>query len=280
MAKRAKRKSPGARKAPRRRPAPSKAKAARPPAKARRSPARKARRRSHARASLPPRSLPSPLAASVRTVLGDWRSGDKTARLWRGEPALWSGGDEDRWLGWLRIVDEMRARLDDFRAFAADVRGAGFANLVVLGMGGSSLCPDVLARTFGRIRGFPELLVLDSTVPAQVRALEGRLDLAHTLFIVSSKSGTTIEPSVFLDYFLDRARAALGAEAPRRFVAVTDPGSALEEQARREGFRRVFLGAPSVGGRFSALSPFGLAPAATSRARPPGSPCARSSPTS
>jgi transaldolase/glucose-6-phosphate isomerase len=273
MVKKAKRKAPKGRKAAARRSPARKPKARRPAAKARQAPARKAGarravparkapRKAPAGATAAPLSLPAPLAAAVREVLGDWRSGDRTARLWRGEPALWSGRDEDRWVGWLRIVDEMRARADDFRAFAADVRGAGFASVVVLGMGGSSLCPDVLARTFGRIRGFPELLVLDSTVPAQVRALERRLDLAHTLFIVSSKSGTTIEPSVFLDYFLDRTRSALGAEASRRFVAVTDPDSALEAQARREGFRRVFLGAPSVGGRFSALSPFGLAPAA------------------
>ena len=280
MAKTARRKAPKARRAPGRKAArkvPARmakrrvrgsAKRTRRPAEkarrapARKAPARKARRKVAARSSLPPLPLPAPLAGAVREVLDDWRSGDKTARLWRGEPSLWSGRDEDRWVGWLRIVDEMRAREEDFRAFAADVRGAGLSSVVVLGMGGSSLCPDVLARTFGRIRGFPELLVLDSTVPAQVRALERRLDLARTLFIVSSKSGTTIEPSVFLDFFLDRARAALGAEAPRRFVAVTDPGSALEAQARGDGFRRIFLGAPSVGGRFSALSPFGLAPAA------------------
>jgi transaldolase/glucose-6-phosphate isomerase len=184
------------------------------------------------------------------------------ARLWRGDASLWSGRDEDRWVGWLRLVEQQRARREEFGRVAEDVRLAGFGHVVVLGMGGSSLCPDVFARTFGRLPGFPQLLVLDSTVPAQIRAVERELDLRRTLFVVASKSGTTLEPATLLAYFLDRVRSLLGTGAGSRFVAITDPGTELEKLAQREGFRKVFHGVPSVGGRFSALSHFGMVPAA------------------
>jgi len=130
-------------------------------------------------------------------------------------------------------------------------------------MGGSSLCPEVLRKSFGRIDGSPELHVLDSTDPAQIRAIENRIDLANTLFFVSSKSGTTLEPNIFKQYFYARAKEAVGAdEVGTRFIAITDPGSKLREEAARENFRKIFLGVPSIGGRYSALSDFGLAPAA------------------
>src|SRR5579883_2184247 len=130
-------------------------------------------------------------------------------------------------------------------------------------MGGSSLCPDVLSRTFGKIDGYPELLVLDSTVPAQVASFERRVDLRSTLFIVSSKSGTTTEPNVFKQYFFDRVSKVVGAnEAGSRFVAITDPGTPLHQLAKRERFRHIFFGVPSIGGRYSALSNFGMVPAA------------------
>jgi glucose-6-phosphate isomerase len=207
-------------------------------------------------------SLPPSLASEVRGTIEEWAAGEKMARLWKGDSTLWTGKDEDRWVGWLRIIDQQRARREEFGRVSEDVRLAGFGTVVVLGMGGSSLCPDVLARTFGRLPGYPQLRVLDSTVPAQVRALDRELDLRRTLFIVSSKSGSTVEPAVFMAYYLDRVKSLMGADAATRFIAITDPGSDLEKQAQREGFRKVFHGVPSIGGRYSALSHFGMVPAA------------------
>jgi transaldolase/glucose-6-phosphate isomerase len=198
----------------------------------------------------------------VKATVEEWAAGGRMARLWKGDASLWTGKDEDRWVGWLRIVDQQRARREEFGRMASDVSLAGFTSVVVLGMGGSSLCPDVLARTWGHLPGFPRLLVLDSTVPAQVRGLERQVDLRRTLFVVASKSGTTLEPAAFLAYFLDRLKGLTGADAGNRFVAITDPGTELEKLAQREGFRRVLHGLPSIGGRFSALSHFGMAPAA------------------
>jgi transaldolase/glucose-6-phosphate isomerase len=207
-------------------------------------------------------SLPPPLAREVKGTIAEWVAGDKMARLWRGDSTLWTGKDEDRWVGWLRLVDQQRARREEFGRVSEDVRLAGFGHAVVLGMGGSSLCPDVFARTFGRVPGHPLLRVLDSTVPAQIRSLEREIDLRRTLFLVASKSGNTIEPAALLAHFLDRTRGVLGAEAASHFVAITDPGTELEKQAQREGFRKIFHGVPNVGGRFSALSHFGMVPAA------------------
>ena len=140
---------------------------------------------------------------------------------------------------------------------------AGFSHALLLGMGGSSLCPEVIKTTFGTIRGFPELHVLDSTDPAQVKAFESKVDLKNTLFIVSSKSGSTLEPNIFKQYFFDRVKQLVGAkEAGRRFVAITDPGSKMQQVAERDGFRHIFFGWPNIGGRYSVLSDFGLVPAA------------------
>jgi transaldolase/glucose-6-phosphate isomerase len=198
----------------------------------------------------------------VKGTLAEWVAGAKMARLWRGDSTLWTGRDEDRWVGWLRLVDQQRARREEFGRVSEDVRLAGFGHALVLGMGGSSLCPDVFARTFGRVAGHPVLRVLDSTVPAQIRAIEREIDLRRTLFLVASKSGTTAEPAALLAYFLDRTQSILGSQAASRFVAITDPGTELERLAQREGFRKIFHGVPSVGGRFSALSHFGMVPAA------------------
>jgi len=209
------------------------------------------------------RRLPDELEAKVRAALEDWRRTGKLGHLWARDAALWTGRDEARWLGWLGIAEEQLGALDRFRAAAADVQQAGFTGVLLLGMGGSSLCPEVLKLTFGRIAGWPELHVLDSTDPAQVKALEKRVDLARTLFVVSSKSGTTLEPNIFKQYFFERVKEAVGpAEAGRRFVAITDPGSRLQQAAEADGFRRVHLGVPSIGGRYSALSDFGMVPAA------------------
>src|SRR5262249_55665637 len=150
-----------------------------------------------------------------------------------------------------------------FRQLVEDLKPDGFTHALLLGMGGSSLAPEVWKKTFGTISGFPELLVLDSTVPAQVKAFEKKIDLKKTVFIVSSKSGGTIEPNVFKQYFMDKVKAAVGADqAGSRFIAVTDPKTKMNEIAKKDRFRHIFFGLPSIGGRFSAMSNFGLVPLA------------------
>jgi transaldolase / glucose-6-phosphate isomerase len=208
-------------------------------------------------------TLPADLDAAVRTTVRDWTEQGKVARLWARDATLWTGTDEASWLGWLGIVDEQLARVDDLRRVAQNARQAGFAHVLLLGMGGSSLCPEVLRMTFGALPGWPALSVLDSTDPAQVRAAEARVDLGRTLCVVSSKSGTTLEPNIFKEYFFERVRDTVGlATSADRFIAITDPGSKLEDVARTDRFRHVFHGVPSIGGRYSALSDFGMAPAA------------------
>jgi len=207
--------------------------------------------------------LPEPLAAAMAETLEDWRVAGKVRRLWARDASLWTGSDEPKWLDWLGIAEVQRAQADRFRALGEEIRAGGFAHAVLLGMGGSSLCPEVLATTFGKQPGYPELLVLDSTDPAQIQATESRIDLARSLFIVSSKSGSTMESNVLKGYFFERMRQTLGpGEAGRRFVAITDPGSTLEHIAATDGFRHVFHGILGIGGRFSALSDFGMVPAA------------------
>lgn len=207
-------------------------------------------------------SVPAALTDAVDRLAVDWQADHRIQRLWDGDAALWTGTDEDRWLGWLRVVPPPPEALAALRGFAEDVAAGGFEHAVLLGMGGSSLCPDVLRQCFTRASGAPRLHVLDSTDPAQVRSIDERIDYPRTLFIVASKSGTTLEPDLFLRYFRARARTELGGDAAARFVAITDPGSQLDQLARAERFRHVFHGVPSIGGRFSALSNFGLAPAA------------------
>jgi transaldolase/glucose-6-phosphate isomerase len=192
----------------------------------------------------------------------EWRASAKVRRLWQRDKSVWTGHDEDRWLGWL--TSPAAADVADYEDFAKRVKGQKFTDAVVLGMGGSSLGPEVLARTFAKKSGFPKLHVLDSTDPAQVRRLEEKIDIAHTLFIVSSKSGGTTEPNAMKDYFFARVSEAIGGDkAGHRFIAVTDPGSSLEKAAKKLGYARVFYGDPTIGGRYSVLSPFGLVPAAT-----------------
>jgi transaldolase/glucose-6-phosphate isomerase len=207
-------------------------------------------------------SLGSHLGKAVEATGEDWRVAAKIRRLWQKDKSVWTGSDEDKWLGWLTSV--ARADVGDYRDYQQRVKGQNFSDAVVLGMGGSSLGPEVLAETFGKRPGFPKLHILDSTDPAQVRNLEAAIDIANTVFIVSSKSGGTTEPNVMKDYFFARVSEAIGAEkAGHRFLAVTDPGSSLEEVATKQGFARIFFGDPSIGGRYSVLSPFGLVPAAT-----------------
>jgi glucose-6-phosphate isomerase len=197
-----------------------------------------------------------------RAAAQRFKAQDGCRRLWARDASLWTAGDESGWLGWLDLPSS-QGGLDAIEQLADEARSEGFAHCVVMGMGGSSLCPDVLARTFGAQPGRPEILVLDSTVPAQVARVAERIDATSTLFIVSSKSGGTIEPNSFLAIFRARADEALGAaEAGRRFVAITDPGSSLAAGAENGGFRATLFGREDVGGRFSALSAFGIVPAA------------------
>jgi transaldolase/glucose-6-phosphate isomerase len=199
----------------------------------------------------------------VSAAIEDWKSRDKAKRLWARDASLWTNTDESKWLGWLTITEEQIQNLPGLRKIGEEIRSAGFTQMVLLGMGGSSLCVEVLKLTFGNIPGYPELLVLDSTSPAQIKALETKLDLAKTIFVVSSKSGSTLEPNIFKQYFFERVKQTVGAaEAGKHFIAITDPGSNMQKVAEASGFRHVFFGLPSIGGRYSALSDFGTVPGA------------------
>ncbi len=207
--------------------------------------------------------LPPELDGAVKAALEDWRKGGKVRRLWDGDAALWTGADEAEWLGWLNIVEAQLKEVAHLDAFAAAVKHGGDSDALLLGMGGSSLGPEVLAQTFGSKPGFPRLQIVDSTDPAQLQRIEASVDLARTLFFVSSKSGSTLEPNILKQYFFERAKSALGElPAAKQFVAITDPGSSLEKTAQSDRFGHVFHGAPSIGGRYSVLSDFGMAPLA------------------
>ena len=205
-------------------------------------------------------SLPDEIGVIVQQKIEEWRAEEKISRIWARDAAVWTNADEAKWLGWLGVVDEELNGLQKYGDFAEEVKE--FQDVVLMGMGGSSLCPEVLAITF-RAGNFH---VLDSTVPAQVKAIEDKIDLAKTLFIVASKSGSTLEPNCFKQYFFGRAAETVGAEnAGKQFVAITDPGSKMQQVAESDGFRRIFFGNPEIGGRFSALSVFGLTAAAGMR---------------
>ena len=207
--------------------------------------------------------LPKELNAAVAASLADWKANNKVARLWQKDASLWSNTDEANWLGWLFITEAQLAKLDTFKQLAAEVKKAKFRHVLLLGMGGSSLCPEVLRLTFGKIAGFPEMHVLDSTDPVQIKAIEKKLDLKKTLCIVSSKSGSTLEPNIFKQYFFERVKKAVGEKlVGSRFIAVTDPGSKMQQVAEADKFWKIFAGVPSIGGRYSALSNFGMVPAA------------------
>jgi transaldolase / glucose-6-phosphate isomerase len=203
------------------------------------------------------------MTAVVHAALQDWQTNGKIRRLWAQDASLWTGADENRWLGWLGITEDQLAHIDYLKQLAQEVQNLQFSHVLLLGMGGSSLCPEVMKLTFGQVEGFPELLVLDSTDPAQIRAVESQIDLTKTLFIVSSKSGSTLEPNIFKQYFFDRVQQALGTEAAgSRFIAITDPDSKMQQVAEDSQFRHIFFGLPCIGGRYSALSNFGMVPAA------------------
>ncbi|HEX8566670.1 MAG TPA: bifunctional transaldolase/phosoglucose isomerase [Pyrinomonadaceae bacterium] len=208
-------------------------------------------------------SLPDDLRRAVEQELSDWNRENKTERLWAKDAGLWTNEDEPKWLGWLSIVEKQQDEIARIENFQNEVRARNFSHILLLGMGGSSLAPEVLSFTFGKQDGFPEFHILDSTAPAQVRALEEKIDLANTLFIVASKSGSTLEPNCFKQYFFERVAETVGREnAGKQFVAITDPNSKMQQVAERDGFWRIFFGLPEIGGRFSVLSDFGMIPAA------------------
>jgi transaldolase/glucose-6-phosphate isomerase len=208
-------------------------------------------------------TLPVEINTQVTEAIDDWKMAGKVRRLWGRDASLWTGTDESNWMGWLGITEDQLAHKQHLEDIAKDVKSAGFKHALLLGMGGSSLCPEVLRMTFGIMGGYPDLFVLDSTDPAQVKTFESKVDIANTIFIVSSKSGSTLEPNIFKQYFFERVKQVVGADkAGSRFIAITDPGSKFEQVAQADGFRHIFHGVSSIGGRYSALSDFGMVPAA------------------
>jgi transaldolase/glucose-6-phosphate isomerase len=201
---------------------------------------------------------------AVATRLETWARDQIGQRIWKKDFTVWSPVQlpeiVDR-LGWLTLPESMWNRTESMRALAEEIKAKGMTHVVLLGMGGSSLAPEVFQATFGNASGYPELIVLDSTHPTQIRAVESRIDLQKTLFLVASKSGTTQEPMSLFGYFhnlLVKTSPAPGSQ----FIATTDPGTPLEELAKDLEFRQVFKATPDVGGRYSALTAFGLVPAA------------------
>jgi transaldolase/glucose-6-phosphate isomerase len=194
-------------------------------------------------------------------------SADFLKRIWARDATLWSSQPDDvaiikKSLGWLDIQQRMLEEVPGLRSFAKDAK-EHFDFAVVCGMGGSSLAPDILADTFGRCEGYPQLHVLDSTCPQQIKELEEKINVAETLFIISSKSGTTTEPNAFYAYFHEKVSKQVGsAQAGRNFVAITDPGTSLDKEAKEESFRDDFKNDPNIGGRYSALSFVGVTPSA------------------
>ena len=207
-------------------------------------------------------TLPDAMGRAVESSLDAWREAGTIRQLWAGDASIWTGKDEASWLAWLNIINDRLADIKQLQAFQDEVKAAGFTDVLLLGMGGSSLGPEVLAETFGTRGGFPALHVLDSTDPQQIAAFEKKVKLATTLVIVSSKSGGTLEPNILKAYFFDAMRKAVGDKVGQHFVAITDPRSHMQSVAEKDGFRRIFYGDPAIGGRYSVLSNFGMVPAA------------------
>ena len=198
----------------------------------------------------------------VEQSLATLKTGKFVTRLWAEDAKLWTGEDEDKWLGWLHIVEEQIRNQAVFDKLSQTVKEKKLSHAVLLGMGGSSLCVEVMRQVFGHTAGHPEMLVLDSVVPAQVESVRSQIDPAKTVFIVSSKSGGTTEPNVLCQYFYDETKKIVGDKVGDHFIAITDPGSSMEKRATEWKFGHIFHGVPSIGGRFSALSNFGMIPAA------------------
>lgn len=206
--------------------------------------------------------LPVALADTLSQTLALWTKDSLVEKIWQKDATLWTSKDEAQWLDWLHVVADQQKALPDYEQFAIEIKEAGFTDVLLLGMGGSSLAPEVFAITYGSKAGYPRLRILDSTDPQQIRHLDATVDLKKTLFVVSSKSGSTLEPNIYMAHFLSVVKEAVGSEAGAHFIAITDPGSKLEVVAKNEKFRRIFYGYPGIGGRYSALSPFGIVPAA------------------
>jgi transaldolase/glucose-6-phosphate isomerase len=205
--------------------------------------------------------------ADVQSIIKRAESEQWTRKICRKDATLWKEEECQQViiknsLGWVTVPDQLNEATDELVAFSARVRGEGFKDVMLLGMGGSSLCPEVFRRTFGMIPGFPQLHVLDSTDPATIQAFESRIDPPSTIFVVASKSGTTIEPLMFYKYFFNEMRKVKGERAGENFVAITDPSTLMEAMATGDKFRRIFLNPSDIGGRYSALSYFGMVPAA------------------
>jgi transaldolase / glucose-6-phosphate isomerase len=223
-------------------------------------------------------TLTSGILDRMESSLGQYEAGVQEAikraeseqwprKIWRKDAALWKSEEAHQKiiknaLGWVTVPDQLYDNADELATFSARIRNEGFKHVMLLGMGGSSLCPEVFRRTFGKTPGYPELHVLDSTDPATVAAFEAKVDLEKTLFIVASKSGSTVEPLMFYKYFFNRVREVKGEQAGENFVAITDPGTKMEQMAKDDKFRRIFLNPADIGGRYSALSYFGMVPAA------------------
>ncbi len=214
-------------------------------------------------------SLPDDLSRKVSRRLAGLRDQDVVRRIWARDPTVWSCADEDEWLGWLTLPEQDRDGVARALELAKEIKAEGTTDVVLLGMGGSSLAPEVMREIIGRAAGYPSFHVVDSTDPGQIHSVERAIDFRRTLFLVASKSGSTLEVNILKQHFFHRVVHELGAvEAGRHFVLTTDPGSKLEHAAKREGFRAIFHGLPTVGGRYSALSNFGLVPAAMLGADP------------
>jgi transaldolase/glucose-6-phosphate isomerase len=202
-------------------------------------------------------SFPRELETAVAAAVDEWTRNGNTERFWKRDPSLWTNSDESKWMGWIDIAERQLAQRDRLRKIAEHVKKLEPKNAVLLGMGGSSLCPEVLSVTFGHQKGYPALHVLDSTDPAHVKAIEELADPRETLYIVSSKSGTTLEPNIFKQYFFEKS-----GRAGQHFIAITDPGSQMQKVAEADNFELICFGDPAIGGRYSALSDFGIVPGA------------------
>jgi glucose-6-phosphate isomerase len=208
-------------------------------------------------------ALPPELRGAVDLAAADWTANNKVARFWQKDPGLWTSYGEEKWLGWIDIVERQQKDLAVFAALGAEVETDDFQTILLVGMGGSSLCPEVLAVTFGQQTSFPELRIIDSTDPEQVFTARNEVNLANTLIVVASKSGSTLEPNILKQFFFNEMKESVGPEeAGSHFIAITDPGSKMEQVAKEDGFRYIFYGDPEIGGRFSALSNFGVVAAA------------------
>lgn len=204
---------------------------------------------------------------SVRETLDNFQRENLSERLWARDPSLWKSDPSiqekiKNRLGWLSLTQTMPKMIEALETFAISIKDAGFKDVFLLGMGGSSLCPEVLKQTFASAPGYPRLTVLDTTDPEAILSAEVRCDLKKTLFILASKSGSTIEMWSLYRYFSEKVRAVSGNDMGNQFIAITDPGSPLEKLAGEKNFRKTFSTPADVGGRYSALTAFGLVPAA------------------